>query len=93
MDPHEIGYDRTRTTQFYQELNTRIAALPGVQSASLSFGGPFVGLEYSANVYAENRVIPPGQQPPLIFHNVVDPRILNPAHTAASGAGLHGFRR
>ncbi len=73
MDPHEIGYDRTRTTQFYQELNTRIAALPGVQSASLSFGGPFVGLEYSANVYAENRVIPPGQQPPLIFHNVVDP--------------------
>jgi predicted permease len=73
MDPHEIGYDRTRTTQFYQDLNTRIAALPGVQSASLSFGGPFIGLEYSANVYAENRVIPPGQQPPLIFHNVVDP--------------------
>jgi len=73
MDPHMIGYDRTRTTQFYQELNTRIAALPGVQSASLSFGGPFIGLEYSANVYPENRVIPPGQQAPLIYHNVVDP--------------------
>jgi len=73
MDPHMIGYDRTRTTQFYQELNNRIAALPGMQSASLSFGGPFQGLEYSINVYAENRVIPPGQQPPLIFHNVVDP--------------------
>ena len=72
MDPQMIGYDRTRTTQFYQELNSRIAALPGVQSASLSFGGPFIGLEYSANVYPENRVIPPGQQPPLIFHNVVD---------------------
>ena len=73
MDPQMIGYDRTRTTQFYQDLNTRIAALPGVQSASLSFGGPFQGLEYSAKVYPENSVIPPGQQVPLIFHNVVGP--------------------
>jgi predicted permease len=73
MDPHEIAYDRTRTTQFYQELNTRVAALPGVQSVSLSFGGPFLGLEYSTNVYAENLVIPPGQQAPVIFHNVVSP--------------------
>jgi predicted permease len=73
MDPHEIGYDRTRTTQFYRELKTRVGALPGVQSVSVSFGFPFLGIEYGTAVYVENRVIPPDQQPPFIFHNVVDP--------------------
>jgi len=72
MDPHEIGYDPTRSTQFYRELKTRVAALPGVQSVSLSFGFPFLGIEYGTAVYVENRVILPGQQPPFIFHNVVD---------------------
>jgi len=73
MDPQETGYDPTRTRQFYQELKTRVAALPGVQSVSLSFGFPFLGVEYGTGVYIENRVIPPGQQPPFTFHNVVDP--------------------
>ncbi len=73
MDPHQIGYDRTRTTQFYKELKTHVAALPGVQSVSLSFGFPFLGIEYGTSVYAENHVIPPGQQPPFILHNVVGP--------------------
>ena len=73
MDPHEIGYDQTRTTQFYKELKTRVAALPGVQSVSLSFGFPFLGIEYGTSVYVENHVIPPGQQPPFILHNVVNP--------------------
>jgi len=71
MDPGEIGYDRTRATQFYRELKTRVAALPGVESVSLSFGAPFLGIEYGTNVYAEDRIIPPGQQPPFIFHQVV----------------------
>ena len=73
MDPHEIGYDRTRTTQFYKELKTGVAALPGVQSVSLSFGFPFLGAAYGTSVYVENHVIPPGQQPPFILHNVVSP--------------------
>jgi len=73
MDPHEIGYDHARTTQFYRELQSRVAALPGVQSVSLSFGGPFLGIEYAVNVYAENYIIPPGQQAPFIFHNVASP--------------------
>jgi predicted permease len=73
MDPHEIGYDHARTTQFYRELQIRVAALPGVQSVSLSFGGPFLGIEYAVNVYPENYIIPPGQQAPFIFHNVANP--------------------
>ena len=73
MDPHQNGYDRTRTTQFYKELEDHVGAMPGVQSVSLSFGFPFLGIEYGTGVYVENRVIPPGQQPPFILHNVVGP--------------------
>jgi predicted permease len=80
MDPGEIGYDRTRATQFYRELQTRVAALPGVQSVSLSFGAPFLGIEYGTNVYAENHVIPPGQQPPFIFHHVVSAEYFSNMH-------------
>jgi putative ABC transport system permease protein len=32
-----------------------------------------MGIEYGTSVYPENHVIPPGQQPPFIMHNVVDP--------------------
>ena len=71
MDPGEIGYDRTRATQFYRELKAHVTALPGVQSVSLSFGAPFLHIEYGINVYPENHIIPPGQQPPFIFHQVV----------------------
>jgi predicted permease len=73
MDPHEIAYDRTRTTQFYKELKTWVAAMPSVQSVSLSFGFPFLGIDYGTRIYVENRVIPAGQQPPFILHNVVSP--------------------
>ena len=73
MDPHEIAYDQTRTTQFYKELKDRVSGLPGVQSVSLSFGFPLMGIEYGTSVFVENRVIPPGQQPPFIMHNVVGP--------------------
>ncbi|MGH9736830.1 MAG: ABC transporter permease [Candidatus Acidiferrales bacterium] len=73
MDPHQIGYDRTRTTQFYKDLRTHVSAMPGVQSVSVSFGFPFMGIEYGTNIYVENHVIPPGQQPPFIMHNVVGP--------------------
>lgn len=71
MDPHEIGYDQTRTTQFYKDLKEHVSALPGVQSVSLSFGFPFLGIEYGTSIFVENHVIPPGQQPPFILHNVV----------------------
>jgi len=77
MDPNEIGYDRARATEFYRELKSRVGALPGVQSVSLSFGFPFLGIEYGTGIYVENRVIPPGEQPPFFFHTVVDPEYVS----------------
>jgi predicted permease len=40
IDPHQIGYDEPRSTAFYDELERRLTALPGVESVSMSFGVP-----------------------------------------------------
>ena len=35
MDPHQAGYDESRPTVFYRELESRVHSLPGVQSVKL----------------------------------------------------------
>src|SRR6185436_19713110 len=37
MDTRHAAYDRQRTIDFYRELERRVRAIPGVQSASLAF--------------------------------------------------------
>lgn len=72
LDPNEAGYDTVRTNNFYKELEQRAGALPGVEKASLAFTVPMgVGADDS-QVYVQGRVLPPGQQAPLIFCNRVD---------------------
>jgi predicted permease len=36
FDPHILGYDETRTREFYRQLIERVRALPGVEGASLA---------------------------------------------------------
>jgi predicted permease len=40
LDPHQIGYDEPRAWAFYDELERRLAALPGVESVATSLGAP-----------------------------------------------------
>jgi predicted permease len=40
LDPRQIGYDITRTVAFYDELERRLAGLPGVDSVGMSFSVP-----------------------------------------------------
>ena len=40
IDPHQVGYDEARTKALYKELERRARALPGVESASLSYTAP-----------------------------------------------------
>jgi predicted permease len=40
IDPHQIGYNAVRTTAFYDELDRRVRALPGVESAAMTFSVP-----------------------------------------------------
>jgi predicted permease len=73
MDPHQIGYDQARTTEFYRQLESRARALPGVQAVSLAFGAPLVGSVNSGTIGFESQTIPGGQQPPSLFFNTIDP--------------------
>jgi predicted permease len=73
MDPDELGYDRARTRDFYRELLLRVRALPGVQSASMAFSVPMGYIfDYQA-VLVEGKPAVPGEQPPSVGCNYVDP--------------------
>jgi predicted permease len=73
LDPHEIGYDQTRTTTFYKELEGRVRALPGVRSATLAYSVPMGNYSDFSAVRIEGRPTPAGQQPPIVMFNVVGP--------------------
>jgi len=73
MDPQEAGYDEARTTAFYREIESRVRALPGVESASLASYVPMGGFPSKASIFIQGRRIPPGQHAPLVLMNRVDP--------------------
>lgn len=73
MDPREIGYDEAHAKNFYRDLDSRIRALPGVSSASLCTSVPFGYIHETASVYPTGQSPTPGQQPPPIYYNSVDP--------------------
>jgi putative ABC transport system permease protein len=72
LDPNEAGYDQPRTVNFYRDLEARVRALPGVENASLAFSVPMGVENTGGQVSVEGRILPPNQQPPLIFYNMVD---------------------
>jgi predicted permease len=72
MDPEWAGYDQQRTNDFFRELERRVSALPGVQSASLAFSAPMGYYNAGRSVFIEGRAVDPSRQPPLIGCNFVD---------------------
>jgi predicted permease len=72
MDPQWAGYDEPRTKDFYRELERRVSALPGVQSASLAFSVPMGYYNTARLVSVEGRPVSPDTQPPMIGCNMVD---------------------
>ncbi len=73
VDPHEVGYDEARTNEFYRELEDRVRALPGVQSASLAYSFPMGAFTDGRQIKVEGHPLPAGQQPPIALFNRVDP--------------------
>ena len=73
LDPEQVGYDRTRTNTFYQGLQEQVRALPGVQSASLSTSLPMEVPGDGASIYVEGHPLAPGQEPPDVEFNSIDP--------------------
>jgi predicted permease len=73
LDPHQIGYDEARTTEFYRQLEARARALPGVQVVSMAFGVPMAGSVNTGTVTFDGQALAAGHEAPSIFFNNVDP--------------------
>jgi len=74
MDPHEIGYDSTRTKEFYRQLEERAGALPGVESVAMAYSVPMGTYMDGSPIYVEGHPLPPGSQAPQMVFNRVTPR-------------------
>lgn len=72
LNPAMANYGETRANEFYRALETKIRALPGVQSASLASAVPIGYIRGSQSVYIEERPLQEGQKPPSLFFNCVD---------------------
>ena len=64
VDPRLHGYSPGRTTQFLDQLRERVAALPGVRSATYTDAIPLTGGHRSDGFSAENR--PAADRPSII---------------------------
>ena len=72
LDPQHVGYDASRTGVFYDELERRIRAMPGVDSVSMSFSIPLGYIFGALVVRIEGE--PPSTEPrPAIGDNSVTP--------------------
>jgi predicted permease len=70
--PFLNNYNESQTKAFYRALETKVRALPGVESASLATSVPIGYARGRKSVYVEGRPVPPGRKAPEIFFNSVD---------------------
>ena len=73
LDPHEVGYDETRTNNFFKELRNRARALPGVQATTIAYSIPMGNYEDATGVTMDGHPQSTGEQPPVVMFNAVDP--------------------
>lgn len=76
MDPSGIGYNHEQASAFYDQVLTRVRALPGVQSASFAFAVPMGYYNSITTLDIEGFQPPPGQGAPTIIDNYVSPGYL-----------------
>ena len=73
MDVSQQGLDETRGRAFYRELESRVRALPGVESVSYAYSVPFGYYNSSEYVESEDHPVPKGQRKPSAAFNMVGP--------------------
>jgi len=72
LDPSLNNSTEIQTNEFYRSLETRVRALPGIQSVSLAASVPMGSTLGNQSVYIEGRRVPSGQRAPGAFFNSVD---------------------
>jgi predicted permease len=70
LDPHQIGYDDTRTNTFYRELERRVRAWPEVASVSLASNVPLGYFSRDELVFVEGRATTSDSAPSIGFDPV-----------------------
>jgi predicted permease len=74
IDPTSFGYKGQRTRDFYDRLRARVAALPGVRSASLALITPLTGSSWNDTVTVEGYTWKPDEKRNDFWFNAVGPR-------------------
>jgi predicted permease len=72
LDPKANDYNETQTREFYRELELKVRAMPGVQSASLASSVPISTFPSGQRIYVENRPVLPDRPVPKILFNRID---------------------
>ncbi len=71
MDPSGIGYNQDQSAEFFDQMLTRVRALPGVESASLAFAVP-LGYYTSVTTLAIDGYQPsPSEGAPEMYDNMI----------------------
>jgi predicted permease len=73
VDVAQIGYDEPRGREVYREMESRIRALPGVESVAQGFIAPMSLMSAGDRLSFENRPLQAGEQPPDVNYNIVTP--------------------
>jgi len=73
VDVAQIGYKEPQGREVYREMESRIRALPGVESVAQGFTVPMGLMSAGDRLSFENRPLEAGQQPPDVNYNVVTP--------------------
>jgi predicted permease len=73
LDPHQIGYDAPRSEAFFDELQRRLVALPGVEAVGMSFSVPTGYIVDGTAVAKEGTVINSDEPRSDVTCNTVTP--------------------
>jgi len=71
VDVAQIGYKEPRGRVVYRDMESRIRALPGVESVAQGFTTPMSLISTGDRLTIENHPLEPGQQPPDVNYNMV----------------------
>ncbi|HKN74484.1 MAG TPA: ABC transporter permease [Candidatus Acidoferrum sp.] len=71
VDVAQIGYQEPRGRAVYRDMESRIRALPGVESVAQAFTAPMSLMSTGDSLVIESHPLEPGQQPPDVNYNMV----------------------
>jgi len=71
VDVAQINYKEPRGRDVYREMDSRIRALPGVESVAQAFTTPMSLISTGDRLTIENHPLEQGQQPPDVNYNIV----------------------